>query len=407
MCMHDVIRGKNKVCMQEKDAFIVHASVGFFEMPKVKNWNTVKRMSLMYNKIPELGGSLECLQLTTLLLQKADLRTISNEFFKSMPNLVVLDLSHNQDLSELPDSISELGSLLYLNLSETGIHQLPVGLHGLRKLIYLDLWNTPMLSSIVGISRLQKLKVLRLLGYNFSLDLQAMTELETLEHLECLFTTINSYQELGILSSHKLTSCTRDLDIFDIDKEKSLPVSIALPVTMNKLRSFCIHSCNIPEINMVKICIKRKTISLLDNPSTPCFSSLSKVKIHHCKSLWELTFLLFASNLKELDIKGAILEDIINKDKASKGEKSGIVPFPKLIFLNLDSLPRLMNIHWKPLPFPCLREIRVMGCPNLKKLPLDSDSSTHGENGLVISYNREEWIEGLEWKDEATKTRFL
>lgn len=317
-----------------------------------------------------------------------------------------MDLSQNRDLNELPESISELRSLQYLNLSGTDIHHLPMGLLGLKNLIHLDLWDTGILS-IAGISKLQNLKVLKLSGYEFLCDFQTVKELETLEHLECLFTTINSYQELGILSSHKLTSCTRDLDIFDIDKEKSLPVSIALPVTMNKLRSFCIHSCNIPEINMVKICIKRKTISLLDNPSTPCFSSLSKVKIHHCKSLWELTFLLFASNLKELDIKGAILEDIINKDKASKGEKSGIVPFPKLIFLNLDSLPRLMNIHWKPLPFPCLREIRVMGCPNLKKLPLDSDSSTHGENGLVISYNREEWIEGLEWKDEATKTRFL
>lgn len=117
---------------------------------------------------------------------------------------------------------------------------------------------------------------------------------------------------------------------------------------------------------------------------------------------------MFASNLKELDVLSAKeLKDIINKEKASRGEESGIVPFPKLIILRLDSLQELKNIHWIPLSFPFLKEIRVRGCPNLKKLPLDSKSGKHGENGLFINYRTKEWIEDLEWKDEVTKTRFL
>lgn len=200
----------------------------------------------------------------------------------------------------MPESISELRSLQYLNLSGTDIHHLPMGLLGLKNLIHLDLWDTGILS-IAGISKLQNLW------------------------------------------------------------------------------------------------------------DTPCFSSLSVVKIQDCNCLRELTLLMFASNLKELDVLGAKeLKDIINKEKASRGEESGIAPFPKLIILRLSSLPELKNIHWKPLPLPCLKEICVMRCPNLKKLPLDSKSGRHGENGLFISYSRKEWIEGLvEWKDEATKTRFL
>ncbi|KAF2575788.1 hypothetical protein F2Q70_00001593 [Brassica cretica] len=275
-------------------------------------------MSLMHNKILYLRGSHECLQLTTLLLQKAKLGEISSEFFKYMPKLVVLDLSQNRDLNELPESISELRSLQYLNLSGTDIHHLPMGLLGLKNLIHLDLWDTGILS-IAGISKLQNFKVLKLSGYEFLCDFQTVKELETLEHLESLFIRITQADEL------------------------------------------------------------------------------------------ELTLLMFASNLKELDVLGAKeLKDIINKEKASRGEESGIAPFPKLIILRLSSLPELKNIHWKPLPLPCLKEICVMRCPNLKKLPLDSKSGRHGENGLFISYSRKEWIEGLvEWKDEATKTRFL
>ncbi|CAG7861272.1 unnamed protein product [Brassica rapa] len=246
-----------------------------------------------------------------------------------MPKLVVLDLSQNRDLNEFPESISELGSLQYLNLSGTDIDHLPMGLLGLM-------------------------------------------------------------------------SCTQHLEIVNITLEIVLAI-------MDKLRSFCINSWNISEIKMGNICSKRNIVSALHSPSTPCFSSLSVVKIQDCNCLRELTLLMFASNLKELDLLGAKeLKDIINeKRKLPEVKNHGLFPFPKLIILRLSSLPELKNIHWKPLPLPCLKEICVMRCPNLKKLPLDSKSGRHGENGLFISYSRKEWIEGLEWKDEATKTRFL
>nr|VDD29530.1 unnamed protein product [Brassica oleracea] len=205
VCMHDIIREMALWIAsdlgQGKEAFIVHAGVRSLKMPKVKNRNIVRRVSLMHNKILYLRGSHECLQLTTLLLQKAKLGEISSEFFK--------------DLNELPESISELRSLQYLNLSGTDIHHLPMGLFGLKNLIHLDLWDTE------------------------------------------------------ILRSHRLMSCTQHLEIVNITLE-IVPLAI-----MDKLRSFCINSWNISEIKIGNICSNRKIVSAQHSPSTPCFSSLS------------------------------------------------------------------------------------------------------------------------------------
>ena len=93
--MHDVVR--------DMALWIVQAGVDLRNMPDVKNWKGVKKMSLMRNNIERICGSPECAQLTTLFLQKnQSLVHVSSDFFKYVPTLVVLDLSGNLGLSELP-----------------------------------------------------------------------------------------------------------------------------------------------------------------------------------------------------------------------------------------------------------------------------------------------------------------
>lgn len=250
------------------------------------------------------------------------------------------------------------------------------------------------------------MKVLNLYRSGFSWDLKTVEELEALEHLEVLTASVSVRPRVEqFLGSQKLTSCTRSLDIWNSNQE---PYEIALPVTMEKLRVFCMESCTISEIKLGRICMKSKTVSPLHNPSTPCFSSMYKVYILDCHCLKELTLLMFAPSLKFLVVRYANqLEDIINKEKGCEGEKSGVVPFPNLNRLVLDSLPKLKNIHWSPLPFPCLKRIDVFRCPNLRKLPLHSGSGLRGEKAFVLRYTEKEWIDGMEWEDKATKTHFL
>ncbi|RID79785.1 hypothetical protein BRARA_A02495, partial [Brassica rapa] len=409
VCMHDVVREMALWIASDlgtqKEAFIVRAGVGLTEMPKVENCNVVRRMSLMKNKIHHLSSS-----------QKANLTNISSEFFKSMPRLAVLDLSYNGNLFELPygisdrihaASISQLVSLQYLNLSYTSIRHLPRGVQELKKLIHLDLEETDNLSNIDGIlSSLHNLKILNLSRAGFSLDCNILEELQTLEHLEILTIEIDLQQGLQqFLSSHKLTRATRYLTIRGMQLESS---GISLPISMENLREFNIVWCSISEIKMGTICMESETVSPLDNPRTSCFLSLSKVIILDCKCVMELTLLMFAPNLRDLSVKSAKkLEDVINKEKSRHGEKSGIVPFRRLEFLLLGDLPELKNIYWNSLPFPCLKRMDIIRCPNLKKLPLDSQSGKHGGNGVIIRYTVKEWIETVEWIDEATKTRFL
>ncbi|XP_010418251.1 PREDICTED: probable disease resistance protein At1g63360 [Camelina sativa] len=408
--MHDVVREMALWIASElgtqKEAFIVRAGVGLREIPKVKNWNIVRRMSLMDNRIVHLVGSPECMELTTFLMGLGgygsfwnQLEDISSEFFNYMPKLVVLDLSRNRSLSELPEGISNLVSLRYLNLSATSIRCLPKKvLQELKKLIHLDLENTSKLESIAGISSLYNLKVLKLRGSDFPWDLDTVKELETLEHLEILTTSFNVSPTLEqFLSSLRLMSRTRFLricDNFETSPNRHLEsTGISLLGSMDRLREFRIMRCRIPEIKIGRIC---------------SFLSLVTVSIIGCESLRELTFLMFAPNLRTLRIAGIKdIEDIINKEKACEVEESGNVPFQKLNDLSLEYLPKLKNIYWSPVPFPCLEEIYVWGCPNLKKLPLHSKSGKQGVNGCIIRYKSPGWIKDVEWEDQATKLRFL
>lgn len=167
--------------------------------------------------------------------------------------------------------------------------------------------------------------------------------------------------------------------------------------------------------------------------------------IRHCNDLKDLTWLLFAPNLIFLVVGfSKRIEDIISEEKAL----SCVVPFPKLKSITLYNLPMLKSIYSRPLPLPCLRKVSVSGCPKLRKLPWDASSvvkveelvihwiplslysplvceidiqgncirlmslpldpcSGAAREETVINYKDKEWMEGLEWEDEATRLWFV
>ncbi|KAG2260746.1 hypothetical protein Bca4012_008933 [Brassica carinata] len=396
--MHDVVREMALWIASDlekhKGSYIVRAGVGLNEVPKVQNWQLVTRTSLVNNKIKEIDESHECPKLTTLLLQNNRcLVSISGEFFKSMPRLVVLDLSWNVELKVLPEQISELVSLRYLDLSESNIVRLPVGLQKLKKLMHLNLESMLCLEGVSGISNLSSLKTLKLLNFIMWPTMSLLEELELLEHLEVLTVEITSSSVLKqLLCSHRLVTCLQKLSIKYIEEES---VKVLTLPSIQDLREVFIGGCGIREIM-----IERNTML-----TSPCLPHLSKVLIAGCNGLKDLTWLLFAPNLTHLSVwNSSQLEEIISQENAARVD---IVPFRKLEYLHLWDLPELMSIYWSPLPFQYLNLINVQNdCQKLRKLPLDSQSCVAGEE-LVIEYGDEEWKEKVEWEDEATRLRFL
>ncbi|AEE82928.1 putative disease resistance protein [Arabidopsis thaliana] len=409
--MHDVVRemalwtlsdlGKNK------ERCIVQAGSGLRKVPKVEDWGAVRRLSLMNNGIEEISGSPECPELTTLFLQEnKSLVHISGEFFRHMRKLVVLDLSENHQLDGLPEQISELVALRYLDLSHTNIEGLPACLQDLKTLIHLNLECMRRLGSIAGISKLSSLRTLGLRNSNIMLDVMSVKELHLLEHLEILTIDIVSTMVLEqMIDAGTLMNCMQEVSIRCLIYDQEQDTKLRLP-TMDSLRSLTMWNCEISEIE-----IERLTWNT--NPTSPCFFNLSQVIIHVCSSLKDLTWLLFAPNITYLMIEQLEqLQELISHAKATgvteeeQQQLHKIIPFQKLQILHLSSLPELKSIYWISLSFPCLSGIYVERCPKLRKLPLDSKTGTVGKK-FVLQYKETEWIESVEWKDEATKLHFL
>ncbi|MBA0638447.1 hypothetical protein Godav_029551 [Gossypium davidsonii] len=166
--MHDVIRDMALWITRNSEAtennFLVKAGAQLYEEPDVKAWESVKRMSVMTNKIEVLKETPKCPNLRTLFLSQNELQVISDGFFQFMPHLTVLDLSRNLRLRVLPEGISQLVCLQCLDLSFTGMSELPVGLKSLTKLKMLDLSHMHNLRKIPQhlISSFSQLQIFRM-----------------------------------------------------------------------------------------------------------------------------------------------------------------------------------------------------------------------------------------------------
>ncbi|CAF1925233.1 unnamed protein product [Brassica napus] len=402
--MHDVVREMALWVASDlgehEGRYTVQAGAGLRDIPEVESWVPVRKMSLMNNEIQELSGSPCCPELTTLLLQENKLVTISSEFFRQMPRLLVLDLSRNSWFNGLPEKMS-LVALRYLNLSDTHIERLPVGLQESRMLICLNLEFTRSIENVSGmISKFSRLRRLGLRNSYTKLDMSLLEELQLLKYLQVVTIGINSCLVAEKLSNYdRVVKCVKKLDYKDLQDE-SFRV-LTLP-TMDNLCDLEIEKCGMAEIKA-----EGAATSLWNrSPTSPSFLNLSTVFINYCNRLKDLTWLLFAPNLTILNVGHSNqIEYIISQEKATNGVAGTIIPFANLEHFSFYCVPMLKSIYWSALPFQCLKGIRVGGCPNLRKLSLDSESVANVD-GFVIQCIERHWTSNIEWEDEATKLRF-
>nr|ACP30621.1 disease resistance protein [Brassica rapa subsp. pekinensis] len=350
---------------KEEEKQCVKSGVKLSCIPDDINWSVSRRISLMSNQIEKISCCPECPNLSTLFLQGNNLEGIPGEFFQFMKALVVLDLSHNL-LWELPEEICSLTSLQCLSLSFTFIRSLSVGLKGLRKLISLDLeWTS--LTSIDGIgTSLPNLQVLKLYHSRVYIDARSIEELQLLEHLKILTGNVKDALILeSIQRVERLASCVQRLLISGVFAE----VITLNTAALGGLRGLEIWYSQISEI---KIDWKSKEKEDLLCNSSPYFRHLSSIFIYDLEGPKELTWLLFAPNLKHLHVRSArsrSVEEIINKEKGmsiSNVHPDMTVPFRTLESLTLERLPELKRICSSPPPaLPSLKIVLVEKCPKL------------------------------------------
>ena len=89
------------------------------------------------------------------------------------------------------------------------------------------------------------------------------------------------------------------------------------------------------------------------------------------------------------------MEEVIG-DASGISKNIGI--FSRLKSLNLNYLPNLKSISGRALSFPSLTYLSVEECPNLRKLPLDSNSA---RNSLKTIIGESEW-----WENETIQHTF-
>ncbi|TYI41457.1 hypothetical protein ES332_A01G022900v1 [Gossypium tomentosum] len=155
-------------------------------------------------------------------------------------------------------------------------------------------------------------------------------------------------------------------------------------------------------MDLEKVKIERNIIE-----GAGCFHSLRSVILVKCNHLRDVSWVTFAPHLEGLVIlecKG--LEEIISEEKLGEVAelKGNSNLFSKLGMLYLFQLPKLKTIYHHALPFPQLEKIIILGCPMLKKLPLNSNSAK-GQR-LVIEGDKG-WWKDVGWEDESTKIAFL
>jgi disease resistance protein RPS2 len=136
------------------------------------------------------------------------------------------------------------------------------------------------------------------------------------------------------------------------------------------------------------------------------FLSLKSIDVSYCSNMKYLLscgdFIQTLPNLEVIMVTSCYeLEELFNYDSGQNMALDPIVP--KLRTLKLKNLPKLRSLCRHEETWPCLEQVKVWKCEQLRRLPLSNQNA----GTLKEIEGESEWWNALEWYDDETKSSLL
>ncbi|KEH21833.1 LRR and NB-ARC domain disease resistance protein [Medicago truncatula] len=342
---HQMVR--NMACYilkQSKRDAIVKFKECVTEIPLSHEWAAKLELVHMWGcdigPIPE-GMSPNCPNLSTLIINRVSISHVPESFFKYMNSLSILDISYNKRLESLPNSVSELRSLITLVLkscyslkhvpplgelqalsrlviSKTSIEEAPQGLEKLINLKWLDLSSNKCLNMDTRsfLSNLTKIQYLNLQHTNALIKVE---DIQRMNMLECLGGGFDckdhkQYMQKNLdMSFGPKSYILTFASVWGEDGVSLIRFDSDDPETKTMKFGNCDHSSHILPKDLTYLCIEKNSHWVCLCDALLCntdFSSLRKIKTYYCQRLKSLfclsgfcSFCTMIHNLEVLDLQ--------------------------------------------------------------------------------------------------------
>ncbi|MED6123100.1 hypothetical protein PIB30_046134 [Stylosanthes scabra] len=400
-CMHGLLRDMASDIVKGK--FMLRCKKGLKDIPEMQEWAPhLKKVSMMDNSIQQIpeGTSPQCPHLSTLNLSRNMITYIPDCFFYHLKALSLLDLSYNEDLTSLPNSLSTLmclkslllegcfslkyvpplGNLQELSrlvISGTSIKKVPKGLEKLAKLRWLDLSHNTQLeciawSMIFALTNLQYLNLLRTCITGKAKIVQRMM-MSSLEYF------LGSFRDAKKFADFVENILNRDGGVKYYDIRFPTPFLLHDPHFLGKetkrviAGNFKGFELLLPH-DLDELIIKfnqERSGDLCGAFSFKAPSSLRKIDVRDCPKVERLCCLCircsFCQHLQNL--QSLILSDL-EILRAIWGEDDEFIGLPNLTQLKIMYCRRIQSLMSAESlgKFPKLESIDVYKCPAMKEI---------------------------------------